>query len=97
MSTTEPDVADQPIWARLGNVAARHAPPGNRVTTVQYPAQRTLAERFADITDPREGLWRHHSDQAPAWVESNDDQLAALVAEHYGCPVGCPPSWADSA
>lgn len=96
MTTTEPEV-EHDVWVRLGNVEARHAPPGNRITTVRYPAQRTFAERFADITDLKDGLWLHHSTQPPAWVESNEDQLAELLAAHYGCPVGCPPSWAVSA
>jgi hypothetical protein len=38
-------------------------------------------------------LWSQHSDRPPAWVESDDELLAALVADDLGCPVGRPKTW----
>ena len=43
----------------------------------------TLAVRF----------WPRHSDKPPAWVDGTDELLVALVADHFGCPVGRPKSW----
>lgn len=40
-----------------------------------------------------EDLWRSHGSDNPDWVESDDAELAQLVADHYGCPVGRPEGW----
>jgi hypothetical protein len=40
-------------------------------------------------------FWAQWSDKPPAWVEGDDDLLVALVAEHFGCPVGRPKSWSE--
>lgn len=55
---------------------------GQQITTLTLPAESTIADLVA--------AWTAHSSAAPAWVESDDDVLAAQVAEHYGCPIGCP-------
>lgn len=34
--------------------------------------------------------WPHHSPNPPTWVWSDDDDLADMLAEAYGCPVGIP-------
>lgn len=43
----------------------------------------TLATRF----------WGRHSDKPPAWVDGTDELLVALLADHYGCPIGRPKNW----
>jgi hypothetical protein len=40
-------------------------------------------------------LWAMHSDEAPAWVESDDELLSALIADHYGCDIGRPDDWQE--
>ena len=55
---------------------------GQQITTIALPAESTIADVVACCTA--------HSSADPAWVESDDDVLAAQVAEHYGCPIGCP-------
>lgn len=30
-------------------------------------------------------MWRHESDQPPAWIESDSEPLAAALREHFGC------------
>lgn len=55
---------------------------GQQITTIALPAESTIADVVA--------CWTAHSSADPAWVESDDDVLAAQVAEHYGCPIGCP-------
>lgn len=60
----------------------------NEVDGVDNPSRGmnlTLAIRF----------WAQHSDQPPAWVESDDDLLAALIADHYGCELGRPENWKE--
>lgn len=44
------------------------------------------------------GIWPHHSDAPkPTWVASDDFDLAATVAEAFGCPVGPVPDGAYGA
>src|SRR5262245_32236812 len=40
-------------------------------------------------------LWARHSDKPPDWVEGDDELLAQLVADHYGCSVGRSKSWKE--
>jgi hypothetical protein len=40
-------------------------------------------------------LWAMHSDKSPSWVESDDELLAALIADHYGCKNGRPKNWKE--
>lgn len=89
-----------PVWIHLGNVAAldngQLMPAGWRTTEAQFPIGRTHAERLADVVDVSKasnGFWAAHSAAPPAWVESNDPQLEADVAAHYGCPIGRPDIW----
>ena len=66
---------------------ARKSLRGKRCTTVTPPDDAKLSEIFTAITAPG-GVWGAHSDApAPAWVASTNPQLAALLADHYGCPV----------
>ena len=53
-----------------------------QVTTISLGEGGTVADVAA--------CWQAHSAAAPAWVESDDEVLEQQVAEHFGCPVGCP-------
>ena len=78
---------------RLGNQAALDAGQpleGDQVTTVHLPDSWSTEQVFNGITDPQ-GVWRAHSGaSAPAWVESDDPDVAQMISEHYACPVGRP-------
>lgn len=65
---------------------------GYGVTTANIPDSVNLGNAFKTITDPG-GVYAAHSDEAPAWVESDSDGLAMLLSEHYGCPIGEPAGW----
>ena len=73
---------------------------GSRVTTVVIPDSYTLMEAVSSIV-AADGAWNHHSrgdnvtDSAPDWVESDNDGLAQLLAEHFECPKGRPKGWKD--
>lgn len=73
---------------------------GARVTTVVIPDSYTLMEAVSTIA-AADGAWNHHSqgddvtDSAPDWVESDNDGLAQLLAEHFECPKGRPKGWKE--
>ncbi len=70
-----------------GEVVDRTAVKGKLRTEVVLPEGTRLGEAFAVIT-ARDGVWANHTlgdDTAPAWVASDNDTLATLLAEHYGC------------
>lgn len=70
-------------------VAAPHAIPDGEdhtVTTVVFPDGIDLLEAFVNVTAPQ-GVWAHHSDEPPAWVASDDETLASMLARQYGCEV----------
>lgn len=84
--------------ARLGNRAAidrGQLLPGNRITTFNLREDGSpLEHRLRDITDP-DGLWTHMSAAPPAWVESDDAEVAIALNSFYGCPIGRPDdTWA---
>lgn len=45
----------------------------------------SLPESLFDAMNAVINLWRHESDQPPAWVESDSEALAAALREHFGC------------
>jgi len=95
---------------RLGNVAVREvigADPdgapihrrysGQSVCTMTLPNdddQWTHDERVRTVVHA-DGHWAAHSSAPPAWVESDDEELQATLAEHWGCPVGEPAGWVN--
>lgn len=95
---------------QLGNVAVREvigadddgAPihrrySGQSTTEISLPADEegwTHDERVRTVAH-EDGHWRAHSSKPPAWVESDDPELEAAFAEHFGCPVGRPAGWFD--
>lgn len=49
---------------------------------------------FANMIDTvRKVYASHHSDDHPAWVESDDDVLAQALSRDFGCPIGRPADW----
>jgi hypothetical protein len=59
---------------------------GQQITTVSPPTDAPIADRVAAVA----AAFAAHSTSPAAWVESDDAELTAAVADHYGCPVGCP-------
>lgn len=62
------------------------------ITEIHVPDSKTLRHAFNDITQddggPNTGLWPVHGRSAPCWVESDNHELAEMIARHYGCQVG---------
>lgn len=83
----------------LGNPAALddgEPMEGQRITTATIPEDHTVAEALSAIT-ARDGVWPNHSAApAPAWVESDNEDLACLLSSHYGCRIGRPSNWGAS-
>jgi hypothetical protein len=75
--------------------------PGDRVTEIVIPDSYSLLEAVASVTS-QDGAWNHHSlgdnpdDSSPTWVESDNEPLASLLAQHFECPVGRPEGWGES-
>src|SRR5689334_4065676 len=74
---------------------------GRRITTISIPDNYTLIEAVSSVV-AQDGAWNHHSqgndpaDASPDWVESDNDALASLLAQHFECPIGRPEEWAES-
>jgi hypothetical protein len=67
---------------------------GQQVTTFNVPdnvgigeALQTVAKVFAS----------HHSDEPPAWVESDDEDFASALSKQFNCPIGRPNDWEETA
>lgn len=59
------------------------------VTDPESDIATVLRDLFHDDGTPNVGLWVAHSTApAPAWVESDDAELAQAIADHAGCRVG---------
>jgi hypothetical protein len=93
------------VW--LGNTAVREvvgadedgAPihrrySGQAACTVTIDDSYTLDEAVRTIVHA-DGHWPRHSSKAAAWVESDNEELAKALADHFGCPVGRPSDWKD--
>lgn len=51
---------------------------------ITFPAGVPFSEAFVTVTSPT-GVWANQSpDAAPAWVASDDEDLARLVSRHFG-------------
>jgi hypothetical protein len=85
-------------FVKLGNPAAMHAPDGvltplapageEVITTSWQPPSYTLDEMVHNLAHPAEGQWNSHSAaRRPAWVWSDDAELAAALGDAFGCPV----------
>lgn len=89
------------VW--LGNNApldAGIAIPGPLITFANVSDDEDQVSQLKTITaqvatgDHMDGVFATHSaSAAPAWVESNSNEFALLIASHYGCPVGRPDNW----
>lgn len=62
-----------------------------RTTHVVFPDDWSIGQAFVAVSDPR-GVWGAHASEgsSPAWVASDSEALASLLADHYKCPVGAP-------
>ena len=83
------------LAARLSAVVTYTQLPGTRVTIVELAEGVSLSEALATIAGPA-GIWSHHSDAPPAWVECESDGLEALLAEEFGCARGAPANLEDT-
>lgn len=67
----------------LGNIAPLHpGAPETTVTTVHLPEDTSLYEMLQIVASPQ-GLWVQHSSEPPAWVESSNPMVAAVLRENY--------------
>ena len=55
---------------------------GKTRTEVRIPDGTSLGDAFTAITHP-DGVWANHSDEPPAWVASDDGELANLLSVHF--------------
>lgn len=65
----------------------------HRTTEIAPPGGKSMGQVFTEITSEPRGIWANHSSAPPAWVESDSAGLAAMLSEHYGCPIGRPDWW----
>lgn len=85
------------MQVQLGNADPKDLA-GRRITSVSIPDEYTLLEAAATVV-AADGVWANHaasSDCTPDWVESDNDTLAALLSEHFGCPTKRPKSWKET-
>ncbi len=69
---------------------------GPLVTEMHPGEHMPLADQFLAITHSG-GVWAKHSAAHPSWVWSDKPELEALLASHYGCPIGEPEGDVDVA
>lgn len=67
---------------------------GERVMTVGFHRGTSVMEALRMVCDAR-GVWAAQSWAPPAWVESTNEGLALVLADHYGCPIGRPQGWGE--
>ena len=69
------------------DLADRDVIEADTYTHVDAPPNKSVLQVAHEITAPT-GIWASHSpDEAPAWVASDNDALAAILADHYGCEI----------
>lgn len=63
-----------------------------RTEIFAHPDRDDVDELFADITDRQQGIWALHAQSGakPAWVASNNAELADRLARHFDCEVRDP-------
>jgi hypothetical protein len=82
---------------RLGNTHALDQGKlldGNRVTTAYIMDENSLESRMRTLTHA-DGMWPAMSMRPAAWVECDDPELEAALADHFNCPIGEPAGWAE--
>ena len=86
---------DPDLDASPGNVKyLNRSDLGNQVTTMSMNEVDGDGNWSREInSSTAKLLWSKHSDKPPAWIVGTDELLVALLADHYGCPVGRPKSW----
>lgn len=63
---------------------------GKTVTTFDVPDSVGVGEALQTVSSV---FASHHSDEKPAWVESDDEVVAQALSREFGCPVGRPNDW----
>lgn len=81
--------ASPPTPDELRNEVARAIVDGDGVT--HLPGHEALLDVLG-----ADGLWRHHSSTAPAWVSSDDEQFGRYLAGYWGCEYGEPADVEDT-
>jgi hypothetical protein len=64
---------------------------GQRVTTISIPAGWDLEETLRTVRL----LWGNVSQEAPAWVEADDELVQRAVGDALGCDEGRPKNWKE--
>jgi hypothetical protein len=83
----------QAVKADDGSTAVERVPRpdlGNTVTTFEVPDSVGVGEALQTVSSV---FASHHSDEKPAWVESDDEVVAQALSREFGCPVGRPNDW----
>jgi len=65
---------------------------GNQVTVFDVPDSVDVGQALLTVSQV---FASHHSDAPAAWVESDDETVAAILARQYNCPVGRPTDWVE--
>lgn len=81
------------LQERLSSLVRYRPIEGRQITTVAVPDGTPLLEALNTIVAAGDGVWDHHSDAPPAWIESDNKVLEAALAEHYACEIGMPKDW----
>jgi hypothetical protein len=63
---------------------------GKTITTFDVPDSVGVGEALQTVSSV---FASHHSDEKPAWVESDDEVVAQALSREFGCPVGRPNDW----
>jgi hypothetical protein len=71
----------------------RAAIAGQRVTTFHIDDSYPLEKAVTSLVHADGAFSAHSVAAGPAWVESNDPELAEALAVHWGCPVGRNGAW----
>jgi hypothetical protein len=84
-------------YVRLGNVAARQGlRDGTGVEWTPIPGKRITTFSLGSLDDAMDDViegWYWHSSENPAWVESDNEELAESLASHWGCQISRPLNW----
>jgi hypothetical protein len=90
------EAPDDLIRARLEGVNRTRSIEGARETVISFPDDWDRWEVLTTIfgNNANGGLWALHSEDAPSWVEADDDEdLAMLVSSMIGTKTGRPKGW----
>lgn len=84
----------EPVKVDPNSTEVNRVPMGasEAITTFSVPDHIGVGQALTSVSS----VFRsHHSDEAPAWVESDDEVLASALAREFDIPVGRPDGWGD--